>query len=109
MDLSAQEIKSSDLSSAQVVLPCQELDPSLNFYTQILGFKVETIYPADAPHTAVLSGHGIRIRLQPNLDLAPGYLRLLSSASELTTGDQSLQQITAQTVLELRLFQLTQS
>jgi quercetin dioxygenase-like cupin family protein len=65
-------------SHALVVLPCDPLDPTLQFFTQRLGFKVDAIFPADAPATAVLSGHGLSLRLQPpsNGD-APGRIRLL--------------------------------
>jgi mannose-6-phosphate isomerase-like protein (cupin superfamily) len=51
--------------SAQVVLDCAELQPTLRFFTTRLGFRVDAIFPADAPTTAVLSGHGLTVRLQP--------------------------------------------
>jgi quercetin dioxygenase-like cupin family protein len=63
---------------AQVVLPADPLDPTLNFFTKRLGFRVDAIFPADAPSTAQLSGHGLTIRLQPPAPhLAPGALRLV--------------------------------
>jgi len=65
-------------SHALVVLPCDPLDPTLQFFTQRLGFKVDAIFPADAPATAVLSGHGLSLRLQqPSNGDAPGRIRLL--------------------------------
>lgn len=67
------------IRAAQVVLPCSELDATLDFFTERLGFRVEAIYPADAPGTAVLSGHGLRLQLQRNGGGAPGQLRLLVS------------------------------
>lgn len=48
--------------SAEVVVGCPTLDPSLRFYQQ-LGFTLELISPADAPTTAVVAGFGIRLRL----------------------------------------------
>ena len=35
------------------------------------------IFPADDPSVAVLSGHGLRIRLERGANVAPGVLRLL--------------------------------
>ena len=47
-----------------VVLSCHDLDAALAFYTGQLGFRIEAIFPADAPRVAVLSGFGIRVRLE---------------------------------------------
>lgn len=44
-------------------LPCPDLDASLRFFTERLGFVVEQIVPADAPRIALLSGHGLNLRL----------------------------------------------
>ncbi|MBI5089863.1 MAG: cupin, partial [Actinobacteria bacterium] len=66
------------VSSAQVVLPGAPFDDTVNFFTKRLGFRVDAIFPADAPATAVLSGHGLTLRLQPpEPGLAPGTIRLL--------------------------------
>ncbi len=54
----------TNIVSAEILQNCLELDPVLSFYTEELGFKVDTIFPADKPNFAVISGHGIRIRLQ---------------------------------------------
>lgn len=67
------------VESAQVVLPCAEpISTSINFFTGI-GFKVRTIVPADHPRLAVLSGHGLTLRLEVGAEGAPGRLRLLCS------------------------------
>jgi len=60
---------------AEVVLPCAELAPALRFFTEELGFRVEAIFPADEPHTATISGHGLRLRLQPGHG-DPGLIRI---------------------------------
>ena len=65
------------VQAAQVVLPCAELDPTLEFFTGRLGFRVEAIYPADSPSTVVVSGYGLRVQLQRGRDGEPGALRLL--------------------------------
>jgi quercetin dioxygenase-like cupin family protein len=73
--------------AAQVVLPGVPLDATINFFTQRLGFRVDAIFPADAPSVAMLSGHGLTIRLQPPDDhTAGGTLRLLC-AEPLVLGD----------------------
>lgn len=51
------------IRAAEVVLPGTDLDDTLRFFTERLGFRVDSIHPADAPLVAVLSGHGLRIRL----------------------------------------------
>lgn len=65
------------IAAAQVVLPCDELDATLAFFTDRLGFRVEMIVPADDPSTAVLVGHGTRVRLERGRAGDPGSLRLL--------------------------------
>lgn len=59
----------------EMVLGCAELAPTLAFFIDELGFRVETIFPADEPRVASLSGHGMRIRLEPG-GRDPGVLRL---------------------------------
>jgi len=61
---------------AEVCLPCAALSPALEFYVGRLGFRVETIFPAEEPTDALLSGHGLRLRLAPGGG-DPGHLRLL--------------------------------
>ena len=46
------------------ILPCHDLDASLEYFIEELGFRIEVISPADGPQTALLSGHGGLIRLQ---------------------------------------------
>ncbi len=46
-------------------MACAPLQPTLDFFVNQLGFRVDTIFPADDPHTASLWGHGLRLRLEP--------------------------------------------
>lgn len=64
------------IAAAEIVLPAGDLPATLEFFTARLGLRVEAIYPADAPTTAIVSGHGVRLRLEPGTDAAPGVLRL---------------------------------
>ncbi|MEZ4234036.1 MAG: hypothetical protein R3B89_32985 [Polyangiaceae bacterium] len=61
--------------SAAVALPCEELTPSLEFF-ESLGFRLEMIAPADDPSVALLSGYGVRLRLERGGQGDPGVLRL---------------------------------
>jgi quercetin dioxygenase-like cupin family protein len=66
----------TNVRGAQVVLPCSDIHSTLSFFTA-LGFRVDSVLPADDPSVAVISGHGLHIRLQRGADAAPGMLRLL--------------------------------
>jgi quercetin dioxygenase-like cupin family protein len=72
---------------AQVLLPCRDLAATLGFFTDRLGFKVNLIFPADAPQVAVISGHGLTLRLEVMDAIAtPITLRLLCDLSSLPAG-----------------------
>ncbi len=71
---------------AQVLLPCRDLAATLAFFTDRLGFKVNLIFPADSPHTAVVSGHGLTLRLETGAPAAPMTLRLLCDLAALPAG-----------------------
>ena len=60
---------------AEVQLACDDLAPALTFFVDRLGFRVETIFPAEEPTVASLSGHGLRLRLAPGAAGA-GVIRL---------------------------------
>ena len=63
---------------AEVRLPTAELRDDLPFYTKTLKMRLDMIYPADNPQVAVLSGHGLRIRIEKGAPESPGTLRILS-------------------------------
>lgn len=63
---------------AEIRLPTQELRDDLPFYTKRLGFRLDSIYPADNPEVAVLSGHGLRLRIQKGAREAAGTIRILT-------------------------------
>ena len=64
--------------AAEIVLPAPELDATLKFFTERLGFRLDAIFPADDPATALVSGHGLRLRPERHGGGAPGTLRLLA-------------------------------
>ncbi len=47
---------------AQVHLPTTALAADIGFF-KTLGLRMDRIFPADNPRTAVFSGHGLRLRL----------------------------------------------
>ncbi len=63
---------------AEIRLPTHDLRADLPFYTKVLKMRLDTIYPADDPEVAVLSGHGLRLRLQKGATEGPGMLRILT-------------------------------
>ncbi len=64
------------IQASEVVLPCSELESTLTFFTKNLGFHINSIFPADNPVVAVISGHGVRIRLESGGSGSPGKLCL---------------------------------
>ena len=67
---------SAVIRDGAVALPCTDLGATLDFFVARLGFRVESIWPADDPEIAVLSGHGLRLRLERGADHPPGTLVL---------------------------------
>ncbi len=49
---------------AHVVVRTDRFDDDLGELTARLGFRVDAIFPADAPSTAIVSAHGLRLRLE---------------------------------------------
>ena len=79
-----------DATRAEIRLPTQELRNDLPFYTKVLGMRLDMIYPADNPEVAVLSGHGLRIRIQKGASEAPGTIRILTDDAGFADGKREL-------------------
>ena len=58
-------------------MSCAELDETMAFFTEKLGFRVAAVFPADNPRVAVIAGHGLRIRLERGAAGPPGVFRVL--------------------------------
>lgn len=63
---------------AEIRLPTTELRNDIPFFTQVLGMRMDLIYPADDPAVAVFSGHGVRIRVEKGATEPAGTLRILT-------------------------------
>lgn len=80
-DTTAQNVR-----AAEVWLPSRDFPADLAFFTSTLGFRLDTIFPADDPAVATLSGHGLRIRLDRAAALPPVTLRLLCDQPDAVAG-----------------------
>lgn len=67
---------SGTIKAAELVLPVTDLKTEMPFFLNDLGFRLDLIFPADDPSVAVISGHGLRLRLERDADVSPGLVRL---------------------------------
>ena len=65
-----------------VILPSKVLDDDIRFFTEILGMKMDTIYPADHPRVAEFSGMGLRLRIDMDEVISPGLLRICTDEKD---------------------------
>jgi quercetin dioxygenase-like cupin family protein len=63
---------------AEIRLPTRDLRDDLTFFTKTLKMRLDMIYPADNPEVAVLSGHGLRLRIETGAPELPGTIRILT-------------------------------
>jgi len=84
-----QGVSGAEIRAAEVVLPCSELDETLAYFTDRLGFRVAAVMPADDPSVVVIVGYGLRIRLRRGVGGAPGVLRLLCQDPAAVAGGAS--------------------
>lgn len=64
------------IQSAQIVVPCENLNKTLEFFTENLGFRLEKIFPADSPTVAVIFGYGVALHLEESDEIYPLTLNL---------------------------------
>ena len=79
-------IDPTGVRGVQVLMSCDALEPTLSFFVQQLGFRIDAIYPADDPSTAMISGHGLTIRLVRGSTGGVSVLYLLCEDPEATGG-----------------------
>lgn len=75
---------------AEVLLPTRELRDDLPFWTGVLGFRLENIFPADDPAAASLSGYGLRVRIEKGAPVPPGKVRILTDDPDRIPGGPHL-------------------
>lgn len=66
-----------NVQTIEVSLPSKDLTAEMKFFAERLGLRLEAIFPADHPRVAVMSGHGVRIRLDRDASAVSGVLRLV--------------------------------
>jgi len=77
---------SSGVQAAELCLPSTDLAADIAFLEKALGFRLETIYPADDPAVATMWGHGLRVRLDRASSAPPPELRLLCDEPDAVAG-----------------------
>lgn len=80
-----------DLNSvrrAMVHMGSETLEPTLSFFTATLGFRIDAIFPADGPKTALLSGHGMALQLSVGVPNTLPRLTFLCDDPERVAGGQ---------------------
>ncbi len=67
------------MTTAEALIACDDINEALAFYVDRLGFRVDSIFPAEAPSVAVLRGYGLRLRLDPAAPRSPAAIRISST------------------------------
>jgi quercetin dioxygenase-like cupin family protein len=81
-----------DINSAQaeVLQPSKNINEDVDFFSNI-GFKLDTIYPADNPAVASLSGYGINIKLDKNTSCPATTINILTdNPDEIVAGKEEI-------------------
>ncbi|MBE8167192.1 MAG: cupin [Shewanella sp.] len=76
--------------SATIQLPSSDLAADIDFFVNILGFHLDSIYPADDPAVAVISGFGLAIELDTHSDNSPYSITLRCRKRSEKHSDQSM-------------------
>lgn len=66
---------------AEIQIDCEDFAENLKFFTEDVGFSIELIFPADSPRSAILSGYGLRIRLEKCKNDRPILINLIQDKS----------------------------
>ena len=66
------------IHDAHVLIPTDRFREDFTALTEHYGFRVDVIFPADDPSTAIISGHGVRLRLERSDQPQPVVLDLLT-------------------------------
>lgn len=75
--------------SAQVHMACGELEPTLAFFMQRLGLRLDAIFPTDDPTVAMISAYGLQMRLARGAVAGVTTLYLLCDDPKITAGGET--------------------
>lgn len=62
--------------TTQFVVPCTDLEETVDWFAEVAGFRMLMLRPADDPTVAVLEGHGVTVRLDRTLTPGQTGLRI---------------------------------
>ncbi len=68
-------LSNDNKTEARVIVHSSDLTGDISFFGAELGMRLDMIYPADDPATAIFSGHGLRLQLERGVG-APGRIIL---------------------------------
>ena len=72
----------TDHQTAEIVLPSGNINETVSFFSDELGFQLESIFPADDPDEAIMVGFGLRIRFINNDTIHPGTISITGENSK---------------------------
>jgi quercetin dioxygenase-like cupin family protein len=73
--------QSNSISQAQVLLPSENLSEDIDCFIK-LGFRLNQIFPSEDPSVAIMSGHGIQVRLDRSANCPPSTIQILTDDPE---------------------------
>lgn len=76
------DTENSVIGIARVLLPSKDLPADMAFFKE-LGFRLDNIFPADNPAVAIMSGHGLSIRLDKNSNGPASEIHILTDQAEI--------------------------
>ena len=68
--------------TAEIVLPSGNINETVSFFSEELGFQLESIYPADDPIEAIMYGFGLRIHFKKDDSIHSGTISITGSKSK---------------------------
>jgi quercetin dioxygenase-like cupin family protein len=74
----------------ETLLQCVDLDATVTFFVEHIGFRLDSVFPADDPGAALLSGHGTHLRIVRSGALDSCVLRLLTAAHHIDADSRVL-------------------
>jgi len=66
----------SKIQTAEIVLPSGNLNETVSFFSDKVGFQLESIYPADDPTEAIMYGFGLRIHFKKDDSIHSGTISI---------------------------------
>jgi quercetin dioxygenase-like cupin family protein len=84
-----------------IPMSCTDLPATMQFFTARLGFRLDAIFPADGPRTAIMSRDGFRIKL--GLDVKDGLQTLQVLCDDPTQTPGEIRELVAPNGVTVRL------